>query len=145
MLLRKLPHSSSSIDVTPQDFFMPIQKKVILVVEDHPIIRTAALDFLETAGFEVIEAGSADEAIRILESGREIHVVFTDVEMPGSIDGIELSHYIRDRWPPLKLIVVSGRTAVMDGQLPTGARFFEKPYNENAIVEIMHVMLSETH
>ncbi|SFV34117.1 response regulator [Hyphomicrobium facile] len=123
---------------------MPTHKNVVLVVEDHPIIRSAALDFLESAGFEVIEASCADEAIRVLESRPEIHLVFTDVEMPGSIDGLKLSHYIKDRWPPIKLIVVSGRTFVEQGHLPLGARFFPKPYNENAIIEAMRRMLSET-
>jgi DNA-binding NtrC family response regulator len=121
---------------------MPIQKQVVLVVEDHPIIRTAALDFIRAGGFGVIEASNADEAIRILEARSDIHIVFTDVEMPGSIDGLKLSHYVRNRWPPIKLIVVSGRNTLKEGQLPTGARFFEKPYNENAIVEVMRSMLS---
>ncbi|RUP07737.1 response regulator [Hyphomicrobium sp.] len=122
---------------------MPTHKNVVLVVEDHPIIRTAALDFLGTAGFEVIEASSADEAIRVLEARPEIHLVFTDVEMPGSIDGLKLSHYIKDRWPPIKLIVVSGWTFVEQSHMPVGARFFRKPYNENAIIEAMRSMLSE--
>ena len=121
---------------------MPV-KNVVLVVEDQPIIRIAALEFLEIAGFEVIEASSADEAIRVLEARPEIHLVFTDVEMPGSIDGLKLSHYIRDRWPPIKLIVVSGRTVVEQSLMPVGARFFPKPYNEDAIIEAMRGMLSE--
>ena len=106
---------------------MLVHKNVVLVVEDHPIIRSAALEFLEAAGFEVIEASCADEAIRVLEARPEIHLVFTDVEMPGSIDGLKLSHYIRERWPPIKLIVVSGRTVVEQGHMPVGARFFPKP------------------
>ncbi|WP_045836380.1 response regulator [Hyphomicrobium sp. 99] len=122
---------------------MPIHKNVVLVVEDHPITRNAALEFLETAGFEVIEASSADEAIRVLEARPEIHLVFTDVEMPGSIDGLKLSHYISDRWSPIKLIVVSGRTLVEQGHMPVGARFFPKPYNEDAIIEAVRSMLSE--
>lgn len=122
---------------------MPVLKNVVLVVEDQPIIRIAALEFLEIAGFEVIEASSADEAIRVLEARPEIHLVFTDVEMPGSIDGLKLSHYIRDRWPPIKLIVVSGRTVVEQSLMPVGARFFPKPYNEDAIIEAMRGMLSE--
>ncbi len=122
---------------------MPTQKHVILVVEDHPFIRLAAKDFLEIGGFEVIEAGNADEAIRILEERREIHLVFTDVEMPGSLDGLKLSHYISERWPPVRLIVVSGRTTVEESHLPAGARFFSKPYNENNVIEVMRSMLSE--
>ena len=121
---------------------MSSRKNVVLVVEDHPLIRTAALAFLETAGFEVIEASSADEAIQVLEARSDIHLVFTDIEMPGSIDGLKLSHYIRERWPPVKLIVASGRTTVEQDHLPAGARFFGKPYNEDAIIEAMHGMFS---
>ncbi len=120
---------------------MPPHKNVVLVVEDHPIIRTAALDFLAAAGFEVIEASCADDAIRVLEMRSEIHLVFTDVEMPGSIDGLKLSHYIKGRWPQVKLIVVSGHTTVGQSHLPVGARFFGKPYNENAIIEAIRGML----
>jgi two-component system, response regulator PdtaR len=124
---------------------MSTHKNVVLVVEDHLVIRIAAKDFLETAGFEVIEAGNADEAIRVLEERSEIHLVFTDVLMPGSFDGLKLSHYIRDRWPPVKLILVSGRTAVTEMQLPADAKFFPKPYNENAIIEVMRGMLSKAN
>ncbi len=122
---------------------MPFRKNVILVVEDHPIIRLAALDFLENAGFLVIEASSADEAIAVLEERPEIHLVFTDVEMPGSLDGVKLAHYVRERWPPIKLIVVSGRTSVEESHLPAGARFFPKPYDENDIIEVVRSMLSD--
>jgi CheY-like chemotaxis protein len=92
-------------------------------------------------GFEALEAGDADEAIRILEARADIHLVFTDVSMPGSMDGMKLAHYIRDRWPPVKLIVASGKTIVEEGDLPTGARFFFKPYDHTAIVEAMTRML----
>lgn len=120
---------------------MSLRKNIVLVVEDHPLIRAGARDFLEGAGFEVIEASSADEAIQVLEAHSEIHLVFTDIEMPGSIDGLKLSHYIRERWPPVKLIVASGRTIVEESHLPAGARFFGKPYNEAAIVEAIRGML----
>ena len=84
-------------------------KSVVLVVEDNPIIRMAAIDLMLFSGYEALEACDADEAIRILESRADIDLVFTDVQMPGTMDGIKLSHYIRDRWPPVKLIVASRR------------------------------------
>ncbi|MEO7223462.1 MAG: response regulator, partial [Devosia sp.] len=82
---------------------------VVLVVEDHALIRQAALDIVEEAGFEALEAQGADEAIKMLESRADIRLVFTDVEMPGTMDGVKLVHYIRERWPPVQLIVASGK------------------------------------
>jgi CheY-like chemotaxis protein len=113
---------------------MPQIKPIILVVEDDGIVRLAAVDVVERAGFEAVEAGGADEAIKILEASPHIHLVFTDVEMPGTMDGIKLAHYIRDRWPPIKLIVASGRTIVEENSLPEGAHYFGKPYDEAELV-----------
>jgi len=81
------------------------------------------LDIVEDAGFEAIAASNADEAIPILESRNDICAVFTDVHMPGSMDGIRLARVVRNRWPPVALIVASGHTAVPETDLPTGARF----------------------
>jgi CheY-like chemotaxis protein len=121
---------------------MPKAKAVVLVVEDDGIIRMGALDLIQRAGFEAIEAADADEAIMILEARRDIHVVFTDVEMPGTMDGIKLSHYIRERWPPIKLIVASGRMIVEQSRLPEGARFFAKPYDETDLVQSIMRMVA---
>ena len=121
---------------------MSLSTAVVLVVEDSPLILMGALDLVTTAGFEGIGATSADEAIAILEVRADIHLVFTDVEMPGSIDGVKLAHYIRNRWPPIHLIVASGRTILEESQLPTGSKFFSKPYDNNTIVEEMSRMLA---
>ncbi len=118
-------------------------KTLVLVVEDSPVIRMGALDLVVEAGFQALEASDAEEAIRILERCSDIRMVFTDVGMPGTLDGVKLSHYIRDRWPPVKLILVSGKCLVDDARLPAGARFFEKPYHDGAIVEAMLRMLAE--
>jgi two-component system, response regulator PdtaR len=120
---------------------MQYDKAVVLVVEDSALIRMGVVDLIVASGFEALEASSADEAIRILEARSDIRLVFTDVSMPGSMDGIKLSHYIRDRWPPVKLIVASGKTIVDESHLPAGARFFSKPYDGGAIVETMIRML----
>jgi CheY-like chemotaxis protein len=105
----------------------------VLVVEDESMIRTAAAKIIEAAGFEVIEAASADEAIRILECRSDIRVMFTDIHMPGSMDGLKLAHAVRNRWPPIKIIVTSGRDLTMEQDLPEGGRFFAKPYDPIAI------------
>jgi two-component system, response regulator PdtaR len=114
---------------------------VVLVVEDHPLTRMGVLEVIIEAGFETLEASSTSEAIRILEARPDIHLVFTDAEVPGTMDGIELAHYIRNRWPPVKLIVVSGNGVIDPQELPQGARFFAKPYRETSIVEAMTGML----
>ncbi|MGV1896431.1 response regulator [Agrobacterium vitis] len=119
-------------------------RPIILVVEDSPLIRMGAIDLVISAGYEALEAGDADEAIRILESRDDIDLVFTDVQMPGTMDGIKLSHYIRDRWPPVKLIIASGAAILEESMLPGGSRFFSKPYDELTITEAMaQLLLSE--
>ena len=99
----------------------------VLIVEDEPLIRMGTVYLIEDAGFEVYEAGSADAAIALLELHREIRLIFTDVDMPGSMDGLKLAHYVRGRWPPVKIIVTSGHVSVSDGNLPIGAVFLSKP------------------
>jgi two-component system, response regulator PdtaR len=116
---------------------MPERKYVVLVVEDEPIIRMGAVDLVVSAGFDVVEASSADEAIRILEARSDIRLVFTDVGLPGSMDGLKLAHYVRDRWPPTKLIVVCGHMAIDQSRLPIGTRFFPKPYRNSAVLETL--------
>jgi CheY-like chemotaxis protein len=101
----------------------------VLVVEDESLVRLGAVTIIEDAGFEVIEAASADEAIGILECRSDIRVVFTDIHMPGSMDGLKLAHAVRNRWPPIKIIVTSGRELITQHDLPEGGRFFCKPYD----------------
>ena len=113
----------------------------ILVVEDEPLIRLGLASVIEDAGYEVVEAASADEAIRRLEANREIGLVLTDVDMPGSMDGIQLANYVRGRWPPIRLIVISGKVGVKPGELPHGARFMSKPYQEPALMRLVETML----
>lgn len=117
-------------------------KAVVLVVEDSAIIRMGAVELVLAAGYEALEACDADEAIRILESRSDIDLVFTDVQMPGTMDGIKLSHYIRDRWPPVKLLVASGNAILEESSLPGGSRFFAKPYDDHAITDAMARLLA---
>lgn len=100
---------------------MKYGKAVVLVVEDSMIIRMSAVDLVLSAGYEALEACDADEAIRILEARNDIDLVFTDVQMPGTMDGIKLSHYIRDRWPPVRLIIASGAAILEESDLPREA------------------------
>jgi|ERR1700677_2744173 two-component system, response regulator PdtaR len=105
----------------------------VLIVEDEPLIRTGAVYLIEDAGFKVYEAGSADAAIALLELHKEIRLIFTDVDMPGSMDGLKLAHYVRGRWPPVKIIVTSGHIKVTEESLPAGAIFLPKPYDPTEI------------
>ena len=102
---------------------------VVLIVEDEFLIRMDAIDMIRSAGFDVVEAADADEAIDILEGRRDITIVFTDVEMPGSMDGLKLAAAIRGRWPPIKIIATSGLNKFSENDLPAGSRFIPKPYN----------------
>lgn len=100
---------------------------VVLVVEDELMLRMRAVDIVEDAGFIPIEAVNADEAIEILESRDDISVLFTDIQMPGSMDGLRLAHLVHARWPHIKIILVSGQMAVTDADKPEDSRFFPKP------------------
>src|SRR5215212_3015585 len=90
----------------------------VLVVEDEMVLRMRAVDIVEDAGFEPIEAVNADEAIQILETRDDISMLFTDIQMPGSMDGLKLAHAVHKRWPHIKIILVSGQIAVTDAQKP---------------------------
>ncbi len=111
---------------------------VVLVVEDEALIRFSTADDLRDAGFSVLEAANADEAIRLLEQRPEIRILFTDIDMPGSMDGLKLSEAVRKRWPPVKIVVTSGHVKVRDEQLPSGSRFFAKPYDTALLIRTLH-------
>lgn len=111
------------------------KRPAVLIVEDEQLVRLNAVKMIEDAGFEAIEAANADEAIRILESRRNIRVVFTDIQMPGSMDGLKLARAVRNRWPPIKIIVTSGHDRVSEQDLPEGGRFFAKPYEPTKITD----------
>src|SRR5436305_11396532 len=100
---------------------------VVLVVEDEMVLRMRAVDIVEDAGFLPIEAVSADQAVQILESRDDIALLFTDIQMPGSMDGLKLAHSVHTRWPHIKIILVSGQIEVSDADKPTDSRFFQKP------------------
>jgi DNA-binding NtrC family response regulator len=113
---------------------------IVLVVEDEPMLLLMAGTMVEDAGLQPLYANNADEAIAILEARTDIRIVFTDVDMPGSMDGIKLAAAVRNRWPPIRIIVVSGHPSAGLSKLPDGARFFAKPYDEQRIVETLTAM-----
>ena len=101
----------------------------VLVVEDELLLRINAVEMIEDAGFEALEAADADEAIEILEGRPDIKVIFTDIQIPGSMNGLKLAHAVRRRWPPIKIVATSGRVNIRIDDLPEGGRrFLPKPY-----------------
>jgi CheY-like chemotaxis protein len=99
----------------------------VLVVEDEDLIRELVLEELVDAGYTVVEAQHADHAITILEARQDIQLVFTDIDMPkGSMDGLKLAAAVRDRWPPVHIIVTSGKAQPLT--IPANALFIPKPY-----------------
>jgi len=110
------------------------ERPVVLVVEDDFLIRIGAVEMIGQGGFDVIEAANADEAIAILQIRLDITVVFTDIQIPGSMDGLRLATAIRGRWPPIKIVATSGLVDVRKTDLPEGGRFLSKPYSPVEIV-----------
>ena len=105
------------------------RRPVVLIVEDDLLIRLHAAEIIIGAGFDVIEASNADEAIAILEVRPDIAVLFTDIQMPGSMDGLKLAAAVKGRWPPIRIIATSGLVDVRGDDLPEGGRFLPKPYD----------------
>ena len=114
------------------------RRPVVLAVEDEPLVLMLAVDMIRDAGFEPLWASNADEAIRILESRDDIRIVFTDINMPGSMDGIKLAQAVRGRWPPIKIIVTSGFSEGELRLLPQGSQFIPKPYDAGQMSEVLH-------
>lgn len=113
---------------------------VVLVVEDEPLVRLFASEIIEEDGFEVLQAADATEAIVTLEARLDVRVVFTDVDMPGGIDGIMLALCIRERWPDIQVIITSGRPWPQETKLPKNMVFFPKPYRQDRVLETVRKM-----
>ncbi len=114
---------------------------VVVIAEDEVLLRTIAVDVLEEAGFRTFEAENARAALDICKSCPEaIDVLFTDIRMPGPMDGLELAHRVRERWPWIVIIIASGNIFVGRDQLPEGARFLPKPYDMHRILDIIRQM-----
>jgi DNA-binding NtrC family response regulator len=106
----------------------------VLVVEDDALISMWIEEALLDAGFSVVCASNADGAISVLSSDIVIDYVITDIDMPGSMDGLKLAILIRDRWPPIKLVIASGKHRLTEADMPEGAVFLSKPYRQEELV-----------
>jgi CheY-like chemotaxis protein len=118
-----------------------VTDKVILVVEDEALIRMGAVQMLEDAGFVVVEASNADAAIKILEDRSDIRAVFTDINMPGTLDGLRLARAIRGRWPPIHILLTSGLITPNQDEFPENGRFIRKPYKAENVVATIRELL----
>jgi CheY-like chemotaxis protein len=107
---------------------------VILVVEDEALVRLAAVGTLEDAGFRIIEAMNGDQALELLAADSDVQLLFTDVTMPGTIDGFALARQVRHRWPHIAIMVASAKRVSQPDQLPAGSRFEQKPYSPETLV-----------
>ena len=116
------------------------KRAIVLIVEDDAFIRMAAVDFIEDAGFETLQASNADSAVLLLEARDDIRIVFTDIDMPGSMDGLKLALAVRGRWPPIEIIITSGKIGLAPAEIPDRGVFFSKPYVERDIISAMRRM-----
>lgn len=114
---------------------------VILVVEDEMLLRMRAVDMVEDAGYSSVEAVDADEAVAILESRSDIALVMTDIQMPGSMDGLKLAYTVHERWPPIRIILVSGQLKLSTAEIPADSRFFGKPLEAAEMIAQMQKMI----
>jgi CheY-like chemotaxis protein len=134
-----LPSLSEALAMMVMGHFVVLA--AVLVVEDEMLLRMRAVDMVEDAGFTSVEAVDADEAIRILESRSDIVLLFTDIQMPGSMDGLKLAHAVRERWPLIKIILASGRLKLASNDIPADSRFFGKPLEAKEIIDEMRNMI----
>jgi CheY-like chemotaxis protein len=137
------------------DFFRSVSKAtdmmvhsvappVVLVVEDEMLLRMRAVDMVEDAGYTSVEAVDADEAVEILASRSDIALLFTDIQMPGGMDGLKLAHAVHERWPPIKIILVSGQMKLSKADIPAGSRFFGKPFEATEMIAEMKDMIGHS-
>jgi CheY-like chemotaxis protein len=118
-----------------------VAPQVVLVVEDDMLLRMRAVEMVEDAGYTSVEAVDADEAVEILESRSDIALLFTDVQMPGSMDGLKLAFVVHKRWPPIKIILVSGQLKLSKIDIPAHSRFFGKPLEAMEMTAEMQDMI----
>lgn len=109
-------------------------KTAILVVEDDALIRMLGVDILEEAGYEVREAGNADEAMAILSAHDDVRLLFSDIDMPGTMDGVGLARLVHERWPRIRLLLTSGHHRLRSSALPDDGKFVRKPWTADMLI-----------
>ena len=120
------------------------KRAVVLIVEDEPLVRLNAADMVEDAGWEPLEAADAQDAVAILDAA-SVDVLFSDINMPGEMDGVQLASYVHQRWPQIHLVITSGKRYVDEIVLPDHATFLPKPYGIDDLVGVIGRKLNERH
>jgi two-component system, response regulator PdtaR len=149
-----IPHGSEAAKSAPADvavgFVMvdhPLERldgiakreraEIVLVVDDEPLVLMSVVDYLVSEGFTVLEAGNADRAIVILETHPGIAAIFTDVQMPGTMNGLGLVGHVHERWPEIRVVVTSGNCLFGVGDLGHGDCFIRKPYQPGDVARAL--------
>ncbi|WP_105383586.1 response regulator [Neorhizobium alkalisoli] len=114
----------------------------VLVIEDEPLIRMAVADDLREAGFNALEAANAYDALRILSTEASIDAIFTDIDLHGELDGLSLAWIVNERWPPIRIIITSGKRWLERDRMPDGSVFFPKPYAHQTIINALTRLMS---
>ena len=117
--------------------------ETILVVEDDVLVRMTCATLIEDAGYRVIEAPTADDALAILEKADRVELLFSDVDMPGSMDGLELAEIVHRRWPDIRLLLTSGHHQLGAGKIPDDGEFMPKPYSLDAVIAQIRALLAD--
>ena len=133
-------HHSDSLMAMSNDGLDPV---VVLVVDDEAVLRLIVSEVLEDNGFQVLEAENAKAALKVLADHPRVRVLFTDINMPGALDGLDLARQVHERWPAIKLVVTSGRLRPSDSEIPDSGRFIAKPYSPDALVEEIREAVGE--
>jgi two-component system, response regulator PdtaR len=115
--------------------------RVVLIVEDDPLLGSLTAKIMVEAGFTALQAGNAREAVAILESRSDVALLLTSVAMPGGMDGLGLAHMVCKRWPAIKIVIASSQVQQTESNLPAGSRFFLKPYDVRIMISEIHAMI----
>jgi two-component sensor histidine kinase len=134
------PHEGAKQSIASE---YPAAKSTVLVVEDEMMLRLRAVDIVEDAGFSSLQAVNADDALALLESRSDIKLLFTDIQMPGSMDGLKLAYAVHERWPAIKIILVSGQVSLTEGDRPADSRFFGKPLKAKHMIAELQEMIGQ--
>jgi len=117
--------------------FASLPGPIALVVDDEPLIRMDTADIVADAGYHVIEASTADEAFELLKLHSSLKLLFTDIQMPGNMDGIALANYVGEHWPHIRVVVASGAVTPPKDALPQTAKFLSKPLDQRLVMETL--------
>jgi two-component system, response regulator PdtaR len=120
-----------------------VGKRAVLIVEDDALVRVIGSDALEDAGYEVLEAASADEALSLLDANDNVRLLFTDIRMPGKLDGLQLADLVHERWPTIKILITSGDTWPSQDRIPDDGQFIAKPYKVSALCDQVDRIIGE--